>query len=202
MNFSSSRTLHLLPRYVFAMLCSPIFDESLTIEEREEYVLTMRCLNGDSINNRLYPILTSFSDPDTINHARIYLSRDAIITGGAEYVLLNAGTDLILYKTSLENDNDDITEFPPPESTLIRQKLAEFKNSSVHHCPAVRFIHAGDKNADLFNRFLIDDRICPRASSEEEQMEHQLRGTITGLNYVQFIRRVQEATKHVITKNQ
>lgn len=74
-------------------------------------LLLCSALEPSSLHQAVYPVLTSYSTPDTLAYPRHSLSRAALITSGSPIFFLDAFTTLIVFYSSTA---DPTLPFPPP----------------------------------------------------------------------------------------
>ncbi|KAJ6803217.1 protein transport protein SEC23 [Iris pallida] len=122
-----------LPRLVFALLRNPLlrFHEDGV---HPDYRIYLQCLfsalEPTSLNQAIYPVLTSYATPDKQAYPRHSLSRAALITSGSPIFFLDAFTNLIVYYSSTA---DPSLPFPPPHDCLLRSMINRLKQERISH---------------------------------------------------------------------
>lgn len=81
--------------------------------ELMEFMVLCLCsaLEPGSLHRAVYPVLASYSNPDTQAYPRHSLSRAALITSGSPIFFLDAFTTLIVFYSP---NADPSLPFPPP----------------------------------------------------------------------------------------
>ncbi|XP_039004723.1 protein transport protein SEC24-like [Hibiscus syriacus] len=155
--FSQCPQLQLLPRLVFALLRNPL----LRFHEEgvhPDYRIYMQCLfsalEPSSLYRAIYPMLTSYSTPDTQAYPRHSLSRAALITSGSPIFFLDAFTTLIVFYSSTA---DPSLPFPPPHDCLLRSTINQLKQDRCI-TPKLVFIRGGHDDATVFENYLIEEQ--------------------------------------------
>ncbi|KAL8138195.1 hypothetical protein V2J09_004196 [Rumex salicifolius] len=156
-SFSMTPQLQPLPRLVFALLRSPL----LRLHEEgihPDYRIYLQCLYSalepSSLQRAIYPVLTSYSNPDKQAYPRHSLSRAALITSDSPIFLLDAFTTLIVFYSSTA---DPSLPFPPPQDCLLRETINKLKKERSI-TPKLVFIRGGQEDASLFENYLIEEQ--------------------------------------------
>ncbi|XP_031387826.1 protein transport protein SEC23 [Punica granatum] len=155
--FSQCPQLQPLPRLVFALLRNPLLrfhEEGVHPDCRIYLQCLFSALEPSSLHCAVYPVLTSYSTPDTLAYPRHSLSRAALITSGSPIYFLDAFTTLIVFYSSTA---DPSLPFPPPHDCLLRTTINKLKQERSI-TPKLMFIQGGQDDATAFENYLIEEQ--------------------------------------------
>ncbi|KAI4322430.1 hypothetical protein L6164_022126 [Bauhinia variegata] len=155
--FSQCPQLQPLPRLVFALLRNPLLrfhEEGVHPDYRIYLQCLFSVLEPSSLQQAVYPVLTSYSTPDKQAYPRHSLSRAALITSGSPIFFLDAFTTLIVFYSSTA---DPSLPFPPPHDCLLRTTINKLKQERCI-TPKLIFIRGGQDDASIFENFLIEEQ--------------------------------------------
>ncbi|XP_038723102.1 protein transport protein Sec24-like At3g07100 isoform X2 [Tripterygium wilfordii] len=155
--FSQCPQLQPLPRLVFALLRNPLLrfhEEGVHPDYRIYLQCLFSALEPSSLHRAVYPVLTSYSTPDTKAYPRHSLSRAALITSGSPIFFLDAFTTLIVFYSSTA---DPTLPFPPPHDCLLRTTINKLKQDRSI-TPKLIFIRGGQDDSTAFENYLIEEQ--------------------------------------------
>ncbi|KAI3798390.1 hypothetical protein L1987_33665 [Smallanthus sonchifolius] len=155
--FAHCQQLQSLPRSVFALLRNPLL--RFHVEGvHPDYRIYIQCLfsglDPSSLHSAIYPILTSYDNPDKQAYPRHLLSRAALLTSGSPIFLLDAFTTLVVYYSSTA---DPMLPYPPPQDCLLRKTINKLKQERCI-TPRLMFIRGIQDDATSFENYLIEEQ--------------------------------------------
>ncbi|XP_035841182.1 protein transport protein Sec24D isoform X2 [Helianthus annuus] len=155
--FSQCPQLQALPRLVFALLRNPLLrfhEEGI----HPDYRIYLQCLfsglEPSSLHRAIYPLLTSYANPDKLAYPRHSLSRAALMTSESPIFFLDAFTTLIVFYSSTA---DPTLPYPPPHDCLLRRTINKVKQERSI-TPRLMFIRGGQEDASVFESYLIEEQ--------------------------------------------
>ncbi|XAR60149.1 hypothetical protein NMG60_11033403 [Bertholletia excelsa] len=156
-SFSQCPQLQPLPRLVFALLRNPLLrfhEEGVHPDYRIYLQFLFSALEPSSLHRAVYPMLSSYANPDKQAYPRHSLSRAALITSGSPIFFLDAFTTLIVFYSSTA---DPSLPFPPPHDCLLRNTINKLKQERSI-TPRLIFIRGGHDDATAFESYLIEEQ--------------------------------------------
>ncbi|KAI7731431.1 hypothetical protein M8C21_007801 [Ambrosia artemisiifolia] len=155
--FSQCPQLQALPRLVFALLRNPLLrfhEEGI----HPDYRIYLQCLfsglEPSSLHRAIYPLLSSYANPDKLAYPRHSLSRAALMTSESPIFFLDAFTTLIVFYSSTA---DPTLPYPPPHDCLLRRTINKLKQERSI-TPRLMFIRGGQEDASVFESYLIEEQ--------------------------------------------
>ncbi|KAK5575557.1 hypothetical protein RB653_006690 [Dictyostelium firmibasis] len=164
-NFSQVSHLRPLPRYVFALLKSPILRElttdieASTIKKKSDDWVYHQCLYSNLeprlLHRSIYPVLYSYGAPNNLASKYLPLSQNTILTSTSHIYLIDSFDQLVVFYNLQEVSNQH--QFPPPPESLIRQTISNSKQDRLI-VPEIQYIKGKlIENPIEFTKFLIDE---------------------------------------------
>lgn len=152
LSFSHCPALRPLPRLVHGLLRSSMFQPGASADDRARMMDELSRLRPKDLALSLYPLLSAYSDCDTLYREGLPLCRQSIVTAACPLYLLDAYSTIIVYLAPSPGDH----EFPPPKGSLLREEY-EDKRRSRSRTPLVRHIRGGTDDISELERHFIED---------------------------------------------
>lgn len=176
---TSAEALAQLPRYVYALLRSPLLAHGGALAGADVTAFLHHlwsCLPPAELCRSIYPCLTSYTDHDHQAYPRHSLSRAALEVAGAPLWLLDAHVLLLVYCTASAPPS---LPFPPPQQCALRRHVAALR-AERRVTPHTRFIKEGTHDTTIFRSLLMDD-------PDEEEVQEGDSGASPGAGLVGFL---------------
>ncbi|KAK9823450.1 hypothetical protein WJX72_002854 [[Myrmecia] bisecta] len=187
--FEEVKAMQPLARLVYALLRSPLLSgHAMQHPDMRAAALHLwAALPADELRRAVYPILSSFTDPETQAFPRHSLSRAALITSGAPLFLMDTFTSLTLYYTAGYPAH---IPFPPPQQSLLRRTINTLRQNR-RLTPQLRMLRGGFDDVSVFTEALIEE---PDASGPP--------GSLAALGFVGFLEQIREAVWKYMQENE
>ncbi|KAN0008677.1 hypothetical protein ACTFIU_009404 [Dictyostelium citrinum] len=164
-NFSQVSHLRPLPRYVFALLKSPILRElttdieASTIRKKSDEWIYHQCLYSNLeprlLHRSIYPVLYSYGAPNNLASKYLPLSQNTILTSTSHIYLVDSFDQLVVFYNLQEVSTQH--QFPPPPESLVRQTISNSKQDRLI-VPDIQYLKGKlIENPTEFTKFLIDE---------------------------------------------
>ncbi|KAM9961348.1 hypothetical protein ACTFIR_004188 [Dictyostelium discoideum] len=164
-NFSQVSHLRPLPRYVFALMKSPILRElttdieASTIMKKSDEWIYHQCLYSTLeprlLHRSIYPVLYSYGAPNNLASKYLPLSQNTILTSTSHIYLVDSFDQLVVFYNLQEVSSHH--QFPPPPESLIRQTISNSKQDRLI-VPEIHYLKGKlIENPIEFTKFLIDE---------------------------------------------
>lgn len=173
--FKECIALQPIPKLVYALLRCPLLSMD-TISSHPDMRMYLQCVYSSLpptlLHRAVYPQLTSFSSPDTLERHGLPLSRTALAMSGSPVFLLDAYTDVIIYYSSTSEE----APFPPPRESLIRKEADALKKDR-NISPVLHILMGGRDPTEVFDQYLVEDEGTGLVKSED----------VSNLGYTSFL---------------
>lgn len=179
--FEAVESLQGLPRAVYGLLRSPLLVQR-TGQHPDTSAATRilwASLQPADIRRSVYPLLSSFSSPDSQAFPSHSLSEAALSSSGAPIFLLDSYSEVMVYYTAAAIAEGTVV-FPPPQASLLRSAIAAAR-SGRRMTPTLTMLRGG----------IDDDRVFLDSLIEEPDVGLQQAGLKVGNGVVQFLESVQ-----------
>eukprot|EP00195_Chlamydomonas_chlamydogama_P017072 CAMPEP_0202896248 /NCGR_PEP_ID=MMETSP1392-20130828/5266_1 /ASSEMBLY_ACC=CAM_ASM_000868 /TAXON_ID=225041 /ORGANISM="Chlamydomonas chlamydogama, Strain SAG 11-48b" /LENGTH=777 /DNA_ID=CAMNT_0049581523 /DNA_START=303 /DNA_END=2636 /DNA_ORIENTATION=+ len=156
LNFVEAPPLQRLPRLVYALLRSPLLAPPAPGQHPDLTAFIEHlwaCLPPQELITAVYPVLSSYSDPDTLALPRHSLSQAALLSSPAPIFLLDAYILVMVFYTAR---CPPTIPFPPPQSSALRKAIGAIR-ADRKISPMLRFAREGTEEAELFSALLLDE---------------------------------------------
>eukprot|EP00193_Tetraselmis_chui_P003922 CAMPEP_0177762252 /NCGR_PEP_ID=MMETSP0491_2-20121128/6244_1 /TAXON_ID=63592 /ORGANISM="Tetraselmis chuii, Strain PLY429" /LENGTH=846 /DNA_ID=CAMNT_0019278291 /DNA_START=238 /DNA_END=2778 /DNA_ORIENTATION=+ len=172
--FESCTALQPMARLVYVLLQSPLLFDGNGADRLDQPHPDLRCylqnlwasLPPADLLRAVYPVLSSWSDPDTQAYPKHSLSRTAIVASGAPIFLLDSFSHLLVYYT--QGCSEELP-FPPPQSSKLRQLINHLRLNRIM-APQVKLLRGGVDDVSLFTRYLIEEADSSAAQTGAAQL--------------------------------
>ncbi|EGC38976.1 hypothetical protein DICPUDRAFT_96735 [Dictyostelium purpureum] len=170
-NFSQMTHLRPLPRYIFALLKSPILRkftvdlEETIIKKKSDEWIYHQCLFSSLeprlLHRALYPVLYSYGAPNNLASKYLPLSINTILTSTSNIYLVDSFDSLVVFY-NLQPESPQQTQqqlqhqFPPPPESLIRQTISSSKQDRLI-VPEIKYLKGKLNETPEFLKYLIEE---------------------------------------------
>ncbi|GAM18106.1 hypothetical protein SAMD00019534_012810 [Acytostelium subglobosum LB1] len=163
--FSQVQHLRPLPRYVFALLKSPLLqqlnktNEIAAINRGSDDWVFCQCLYQSLeprlLHRAIYPTLNTYGAPNNLAYKYLPLSENSISVSVSHIYLMDAYDKMIVYYSPQVSSQHP---FPPPADSLIRQTIANSKQDRLV-VPEIIYTrgHLSSEGGRQFSDYLIEE---------------------------------------------
>jgi len=160
-----------IPRFVYAMLVSPLLSPKLNPDKRVAAQWLFRSVAPEQLSRLIYPRLSAFSSVSQLDHEQLFLSRKALLYGHQHddrvYVLDAVLTIMVMCSTGANKPDLPEIEMPPRNDCELKQFVVGLRKDRLLAPHTTWFFSDKVEAAQSFESLLIEEKDTSGIGFEE-----------------------------------